>query len=204
MGNTQRHCADTRSGAHRLTRGLWRRLAAEFVAQICASHRALVASSHECQELILRSLPVGKVWVWFTCELDFNVNFPSKIDVWLAGLMCIAAAAALLGGYVFASRVSGLGLLGAFCIGVVGAGLLLWMLLSTQYRVEGSELRIQSGPLRWKIATSSITSVTRTRSALSSPALSLDRLRIEYGGGKAIMISPLDREGFLRAIGRAP
>lgn len=132
------------------------------------------------------------------------MNFPSKIDVWLAGLMCIAAAAALLGGYVFASRVSGLGLLGAFCIGVVGAGLPLWMLLSTQYRVEGSELRIQSGPFRWKIATSSITSVTRTRSALSSPALSLDRLRIEYGSGKAIMISPLDREGFLRAIGRAP
>jgi hypothetical protein len=154
--------------------------------------------------LLLNSLPVGKVTVSFTCGSEVNVNFPSKIDVWLAGLMCIAAAAALLGGYVFASRVSGLGLLGAFCIGVVGAGLPLWMLLSTQYRVEGSELRIQSGPFRWKIATSSITSVTRTRSALSSPALSLDRLRIEYGSGKAIMISPLDREGFLRAIGRAP
>lgn len=138
-----------------------------------------------------------------TSELEFDVNFPSKADIWLAVLMCLGALAALLGAYIFASRVAGLAMLGAACIGVVGAGLPLWMLFSTQYRVEGSVLHIQSGPLRWKIATSSIRSVKRTRSALSSPALSLDRLRIEYDGGKSIMISPRDREGFLKAIGHA-
>jgi hypothetical protein len=42
--------------------------------------------------------------------------------------------------------------------------------------------------------------VVPTRNPLSSPALSLDRLRIEYGQGRAIMISPADKGPFLRAL----
>ena len=49
-----------------------------------------------------------------------------------------------------------------------------------------------------------IASVEPTRNPLSSPACSLGRLRIRYGA-KQIMISPLDRVGFLRALAaRAP
>jgi hypothetical protein len=35
---------------------------------------------------------------------------------------------------------------------------------------------------------------------LTSPAFSLDRLRIEYGRGRWIMISPRDKDGFLREL----
>jgi hypothetical protein len=42
--------------------------------------------------------------------------------------------------------------------------------------------------------------VDSTRNPLSSPAMSLDRLRIEYGQGKAIMISPEPRAEFLRQL----
>jgi hypothetical protein len=49
----------------------------------------------------------------------------------------------------------------------------------------------------------SIEKVEATRSPLSSPALSLDRLRINYGK-RRIMVSPSDRAGFLRAIGQDP
>jgi hypothetical protein len=44
--------------------------------------------------------------------------------------------------------------------------------------------------------------VEETRNPLSSPALSLDRLKITYGNGKRIMISPADKIGFLKAIGQ--
>ena len=41
--------------------------------------------------------------------------------------------------------------------------------------------------------------VEPTRNPLSSPACSLERLWIRYGE-KQIMISPLDKAGFLRAL----
>ena len=63
-------------------------------------------------------------------------------------------------------------------------------------------LRIVAGPFRWKILLDEITSVEETRNPLSSPALSLDRLKICYGNGRHIMISPADTAGFLKAIGQ--
>ena len=55
------------------------------------------------------------------------------------------------------------------------------------------------GPFRWRVPIDAITAITPTRSALSSPALSLDRLRIEYGE-RAILVSPIYKEGFVRAL----
>jgi hypothetical protein len=48
-----------------------------------------------------------------------------------------------------------------------------------------------------------IEKITLTHNPLSSPALTLDRLWITYrhGGKKrAVMISPLDKDGFLKAV----
>ena len=39
-----------------------------------------------------------------------------------------------------------------------------------------------------------------TRNPLSSPALSLDRLRIDYGSGRSIMVSPEDKDKFIGDI----
>lgn len=39
-----------------------------------------------------------------------------------------------------------------------------------------------------------------TRGPLSSPALSLDRLRIEYGKRGVVLISPREKEAFVRAL----
>ena len=62
------------------------------------------------------------------------------------------------------------------------------------------DLLVRSGPFRWRVPLGQIHSVTPTRNPLSSPALSLDRLRIEYGDGKWILISPRERERFLEAL----
>jgi hypothetical protein len=44
------------------------------------------------------------------------------------------------------------------------------------------------------------TAAAGERGALSSPALSLDRLRVEYGRSQWLMISPADKERFLREL----
>ena len=73
------------------------------------------------------------------------------------------------------------------------------ILRSTYYMIDAGTLVIRSSVFSWRVPISEIRSITPTRSALSSPALSLDRLRIEYGG-KAIMVSPEDPKRFIEAL----
>src|SRR6185436_12660669 len=72
-------------------------------------------------------------------------------------------------------------------------------LLRTYYVVEPPELVIRSSFFTWRVPISEIRSITPTRSPASSPALSLDRLRIDYGT-RAIMVSPDDPRRFIEAL----
>ena len=77
----------------------------------------------------------------------------------------------------------------------------LWTLVGTWYALDSNALYVRSGPFRWTISLREIHSVTAARDYMrSSPALSLDRLRIEYGSGRSIMISPRDKEAFMRDL----
>jgi len=76
----------------------------------------------------------------------------------------------------------------------------LWLLASTYYRIDASALMVRSGPFRWTVPLNEIRSVQPSRSVMSSPALSLDRIRIDYGDGRVLLVSPKDREAFLAAI----
>lgn len=82
--------------------------------------------------------------------------------------------------------------------------LILTILLRTVYRVDRKQLKIYCGPFWWTINIADIESVAETRSPLSSPALSLDRIRINYGERRWVMISPDDKQGFYVAIGHTP
>ena len=85
---------------------------------------------------------------------------------------------------------------------LAGAALPWWILMTTDYTVTNRSLEIRSGPFRWSIPLRDISRIEFTRSPLSSPALSLDRLRIQYTAGKQIMISPEHRERFLSDLRR--
>jgi hypothetical protein len=128
------------------------------------------------------------------------MRFRSKVDTWLVVLLAIAGLAALLG----SASLLGSGAAGALGVAIlttlVALGLPVWLLFATHYTFEGNELRIQGGPLRWTVPVDQIHSVRPSRSVWSSPALSLDRLRIDYGKGRWILISPEDREGFLAEL----
>ena len=70
---------------------------------------------------------------------------------------------------------------------------------STYYAIDGDTLLIRCSMITWRVPIREITSITPTRSALSSPALSLDRLRIEYDN-KEILVSPADKQRFIAAL----
>ena len=83
---------------------------------------------------------------------------------------------------------------------VLGALLIASILFRTHYTVSSGKVRIVSGPFAWTISIAEITDISESHSPLSSPALSLDRLRISYGRNKRVLVSPDDKKGFLKAI----
>jgi hypothetical protein len=130
-----------------------------------------------------------------------TVTFRSKIDAWLLIVLVAASAVAVLSaGALLAVTGGGGAWLLAIAIVLLGAGLPLWVLLSTRYTLTASELRVASGPFAWRVPLADIKAVTPTRNPLSSPALSLDRLRIDYAQGRWLMVSPGEKEGFLREL----
>ncbi|MBW7902463.1 MAG: PH domain-containing protein [Rhodocyclaceae bacterium] len=128
--------------------------------------------------------------------------YKSKIDWWFAvtGLGVMAASVlASINVIVTDSSPTWLWWTALLTAGI-GVGLPLWLLLGTDYALDAKHLHIKSGPFRWQVAIADITRITPSSSPLSSPALSLDRLRIDYGRGASIMISPRDKERFIREI----
>lgn len=119
--------------------------------------------------------------------------FPSKRDWWL-GLIIWGSFLLTLVMIIYEQRYSEL------WIAVSVILLVSWVWFDTGYTVTEKELKIKSGPIRSKVPLQSIIKIRKTRNPLSSPALSLDRLEIKYGKFKTALISPEDKQGFVRAI----
>ena len=126
------------------------------------------------------------------------MEFRSKVDFWLVLVLALALALPT----VFAARAVANGgpWLPQVAIAVALPALFAWMLWPTRYSVAENLVHIQCGPLRWSIDVHTITEVTPSRSLRSGPALSLDRLKIEYGHGRSVLVSPEHREEFIAAI----
>ncbi|QNE39830.1 PH domain-containing protein [Hymenobacter sp. NBH84] len=79
---------------------------------------------------------------------------------------------------------------------------MIWLLRSTYYEVQPQTqmLRIVSGPLTWQIPVTSITRIKPSHNVLSSPALSLDRLKIYYNRYDEILVSPRDKANFIEVL----
>ncbi len=129
--------------------------------------------------------------------------FPSKRDWWIVGLIWLGIIVSVMGGLipimldgaswpeilVMASVVFGMDVL------------MVWVLYGTGYTIAPDRLIIRCGPLAFSVILNGIVSIIPTRSPWSSPACSLDRLKINYGVSRqTVMISPEDKAGFLSAI----
>lgn len=129
-------------------------------------------------------------------------KFKSKVDTWI--LLTMIAVVVIDVAVIVAVALHPEGpakttIMILVCIAAIL--LVVSLLVRTNYTVDKDVLRIVSGPFRWKVPIDQITSVTASRSPISSPALSTDRLLIRYGK-RRIMVSPADKQGFLRAIGQ--
>ena len=126
--------------------------------------------------------------------------FPSKCDWWLAVLLLVVVSAQLTGAVIvfMSGEVLWVGI-----VLLLSAGFIAWILRTTFYVVDESRLLIRSGPFWWTVELGTIEEIVPTHNPLSSPALSLDRLCIRYridSRRRMVMISPDDKEGFLRVI----
>jgi len=129
--------------------------------------------------------------------------FRSAVDWWFSLLMIGSAFIVAVALAPLFTVLEGVTRIAVIITILSSVALPLWVLFSTTYRVEGGGLLIRSGPFSWKIPLSAIESVRESRSLLSSPALSLDRLEIRYSNGKRILVSPADRDSFLQSIGHS-
>lgn len=80
---------------------------------------------------------------------------------------------------------------------------LWWPIWSTKYSIDNQKLRIRSLFLTWVIPVEDIVNVSQTNNSVASPALSLDRLKIDYlqeGKSKFILLSPKDQTAFCQAL----
>ncbi len=128
-------------------------------------------------------------------------RFRSKVDAWLVVVVVaalVAQAGVLVWMIIAGAPVAAI----ALTLGTIAAVYLFigLTLTRTWYDIDSRELRIVCGLFRWTIPRESIHSVEPTRNPLSSPALSLDRLRIRYGKNRRILVSPDDKVRFLKAL----
>jgi hypothetical protein len=130
-------------------------------------------------------------------------RFNSKVDRWLLVVMIISLVLDLAAMVVVIVTVPEVIVLTVTVVVLLLAAALIGsILISTYYTVDKTTLKIVSGPLRFRVNLDDINSVRATRNPLSSPALSLDRLMINYGKNRKVMVSPADKRGFLKAIGQ--
>ena len=126
--------------------------------------------------------------------------YRSKIDWWIGLLGVVAILVSIVAGLKALSSYSPDATLNALLVGGPGTVIPLLALLTTRYTIKEKQLFVRSGPIRWRIPIADISAITPSHDPIASPALSLNRLRIEYGRNKSLLISPRKREDFLRHI----
>ena len=126
-------------------------------------------------------------------------RYKSKVDWWF--YLAVAGSAIFLA-VVIPPKIAAetMSVIGAIVLAVAIVGFPAWLMISTHYDIAEDELRIRSGPFRWTIKLSDIQSVTPTKSMISSPALSMDRLEICYEENRKVLVSPVDKEGFTASV----
>jgi hypothetical protein len=125
------------------------------------------------------------------------MRFESKIDWWIPTLLFGGLSLGTLEWVMGTENTwyDGLGLCFGWCLSV-------WIVLQTYYEFRGNYLTIRCGPFSRKLYIDDIEGAAPTRNPLASMALSLDRLAIKTRGGRGVLISPRDKEQFLKHLGK--
>lgn len=125
---------------------------------------------------------------------DKTAVFRSKISIGLALFIFSIPTAILLFFIVQKMWLGGVLLLPVFI-------LILNLYFRTWYKVSDGKLHIRSGMFfDLTLYIESVTHITKTGNIMASPALSLDRLEVKYGKSSMVLISPVDRDRFIKNL----
>lgn len=128
-------------------------------------------------------------------------TYRSRVDGKIGLVSGLAVIVLIVAGVTLPDRAHATAL-ALHAVALIGLAVCVWTLLGTYYVIDATSLIIRSGPFHWIVPLREIRSVQPTRDVRSGPALSFDRLRIEYSGGRAILISPREKAEFLADLAR--
>ena len=127
--------------------------------------------------------------------------FQSKRDWWIVALIWLGALMMIFAGVDQFSSTAPFWLRTTMLVVfVVLAGFMLWILYGTSYSFTEDSLLIVCGPFHSRVPLSEIQMVRPSRNPASSAACSLDRLLVDWGGGRRTLISPEAKLEFLRYL----
>lgn len=131
-------------------------------------------------------------------------SYSTKIDWWLYPLLFVpfvSAGLSIFLGHDHSTVLVGWAALAAYLLLMLTLG---WPI---RYTVSADELEVRFGLVHRHIPWGRLDSMELSHNPLSSPAFSLDRIEVRYttdgGRDRAILISPPDREAFMRDCARA-
>lgn len=130
------------------------------------------------------------------------VTYKSKIDWWVPGVVVFSAIVCLVGPMIDGDYLAGV------ILSLLIAAVEIIMFAGVKYQICGDRLGVRNF-FRWTwFPIGMISEVRNTRSVLSAPALSFDRLAIRFTDRtilKSVMpleISPKDKNAFIATIVR--
>lgn len=120
----------------------------------------------------------------------------SKKDFWLGALLWLPMLAAFgLILYTFEPITS---MFIVLAIMLISLGFIAWLWFDTKYITKNGQIKVNAGPIYYApVPIQKIKSIKKTKTWLSSPACSLDRIEISYNKYDSIVISPMNLDGFI-------
>ena len=130
------------------------------------------------------------------------MTFRSKVDTWLgAVLWCCVLLMAACGVFVISIGAPLYLLAVGLPLLIVLSAVCLWVRYATTYSLTEDRLLSVSGPFRRSIALGELVSVASCHSWRPGLALSLDRVKLDYGK-HSLLISPENQSEFLAELYR--
>lgn len=132
--------------------------------------------------------------------------FPSKKDIWLTITLWLAAFLFIIPPIFFPDFGVWMGpdfldkqWIKIALLTPLGF-VVLWLWFKTGYTIEQNHIKIQYGPFVKRIKISDIHRMSETRNLFTGPALSMDKIQINYAALESIEISPINKIDFIRQV----
>ena len=121
------------------------------------------------------------------------LNFQSKKDIWLAVLIW---GVIILMFFMMITEQN----IVVYIVGILNNALILWLWFGTNYKIDDEDLIVRSGPFKSTIDIKSIKKLRATKTLLAGPALSIDRIEIQYKRYDSVIVSPKEKNKFIESL----